>query len=91
MNMNVRVEGMVELVLERLVELGYFKSKNDIIRMGILEVAKEYNILPTPKEVEEYLLARKMGKIHAGIKSGKVKVRRIAELKKKSPELARLE
>ena len=36
---------------------------------------------------EEYLLAKKMGKIHAGIKSGKVKVRKISELKKKSPEL----
>jgi Arc/MetJ-type ribon-helix-helix transcriptional regulator len=91
MNMNVRLFGASELVLERLIELGYFKSKNEAIRVGLFELAKEYKVLPTKQEIEDYLVARRMDRAMRDIKSGKTRVYTASEIKKKYPELAALD
>ena len=89
--MNVRLFGASELVLERLIELGYFKSKNEAIRVGLFELAKEYKVLPTKQEIEDYLVVRKMKSIDKDIKAGKRKTYTVSDVKKKYPELAGLE
>ena len=59
MNMNVRLEGMSETILDKLIELGYFKSKNDAIRVGLVELAIKYNVMPTKEEIEDYYYSMK--------------------------------
>ena len=50
----VRLEGAPEVSLEKMIKLGYFKSKNEAIRVGIMEVAKNYNLLPAEQEIKEF-------------------------------------
>ncbi len=42
----VRLDGAVEQALENLLEAGYFKTRAEAIRAGILSVAKEYGSMP---------------------------------------------
>lgn len=41
----VRLDGIVEDILNELVQTGYFKTKTEALRAGILELGKEYHIL----------------------------------------------
>jgi Arc/MetJ-type ribon-helix-helix transcriptional regulator len=70
----VRLDGAVADVLERLVDLGYFRTRSEAIRVGVLELGKEFNVLRNPQELEDLMAARKMKKVDAEIKSGKRKV-----------------
>ena len=79
----VRFEGAQELILEKLTELGIFKTRSEVIRAGILELGKEYNIFKDAKDLEDELVARKMKRISAEIKKGKVKVFTEEQVKKK--------
>ncbi len=76
----VRFEGAVGMVLERLVELGYFKTKSEAIRAGVLELGKEYNLLKNPKELEEALVIRRVQRIDREIDAGKRKLVPLAEV-----------
>lgn len=67
----VRLDGAVEQVLERLVGAGFFKTRSEAIRAGILELGKEYGALKTPQEIEDELVVAKVRQIDAEIKSGK--------------------
>lgn len=42
----VRIEGAVESALENMVAQGYFKTRAEAIRAGIMAVAKEYGAMP---------------------------------------------
>ena len=46
----VRLSGIVEDILEELVDAGYFKTKSEAIRAGVLELGKEYHILEELRE-----------------------------------------
>ena len=46
----VRLEGVVEKILERLVDAGYYKTKSEAIRAGILELGKEYSLVGNEAE-----------------------------------------
>jgi len=70
----VRLDGAVADVLERLVDLGYFRTRSEAIRVGVLELGKEFNVLRNPQELEDMMAARKMKQVDAEIKSGKRKV-----------------
>ena len=70
----VRLDGAVADVLERLVGLGYFRTRSEAIRVGVLELGKEFNVLRDPQELEDMMAAAKMEKIDAEVKSGKRKV-----------------
>jgi Arc/MetJ-type ribon-helix-helix transcriptional regulator len=50
----VRFEGVIENVLDELVKAGYFKTKSEAIRAGILELGKEYNILDDLRQDLKY-------------------------------------
>ena len=42
----VRLEGAVESALENLIAQGFFKTRAEAIRAGILSLAKEYGAMP---------------------------------------------
>ncbi|PIU21702.1 MAG: hypothetical protein COT15_00830 [Candidatus Diapherotrites archaeon CG08_land_8_20_14_0_20_34_12] len=67
----VRVEGAQEFILGKLVELGIFKTRSEVIRAGILELGKEYGVFANIKDLESELAARKMQKINSEVASGK--------------------
>jgi Arc/MetJ-type ribon-helix-helix transcriptional regulator len=79
----VRFEGAQELIIERLVGLGLFKTKSEVIRAGILELGKEYKVIGEIKEIEDELAVKKMQKISNEINEGKRKVFTEEEVKKK--------
>lgn len=80
----VRLDGAVALTLEKLVELGYFKTKSEAIRAGVLELGKEYNLLKTPAELEAELVIRKVEQIDKEIDEGKRKTYTLDEVLKES-------
>jgi Arc/MetJ-type ribon-helix-helix transcriptional regulator len=45
----VRLEGAVESALESLIAQGFFKTRAEAIRAGILSLAKEYGAMPQGK------------------------------------------
>ena len=77
----VRLEGAVEAILEELVKKGFYKTKSEAIRAGILELGREY----IPKsEFERKLVSEKIKRIDVRIKKGKVKLAALAEMAKKT-------
>lgn len=84
MEVMVRLDRAVEDVVERLVDYGYFKTRSEAIRAGLLELGKEYKVLPTPQEIEDELAVRKMQKIDENVRSGKIKLVPLEEVLKKS-------
>ncbi len=73
----VRLRGAPEIVLERLIEKGFFESKSDAIRMGLILLGKELGLLD-----EEELVGRKLEKLEKRRKKGKLKVVDWREIKK---------
>jgi len=66
----VRLERMQEKIIEKLLEQGYYKTKSEAIRAGILELGKEHS---TIKQIENELVIKKMKKISKEIEEGKIK------------------
>ena len=83
----VRLEGAVEILLKKMIELGYFKTKNEAIRAGILELAKEYKVFKSSEELEDEIAVRKMQKLDEEINSGKRKLVTMADVKKKYKDI----
>lgn len=65
----VRFGGIVEEVLNELLHAGYFKTKAEAIRAGVLGLGKEYNILNELRSDLKYAQ-----EIDWEIKSGKIKL-----------------
>lgn len=70
----VHLDGSVEETLKRLVEAGFFKTKAEAVRAGILELGKEYCVVKTREELMDELAVAKMQKIDEEIKQGKRRV-----------------
>jgi Arc/MetJ-type ribon-helix-helix transcriptional regulator len=82
-NVLVRIESAQELIIDKLVSLGVFKTKSEAIRASIMQLAKEYKLFENAGELEEGLLvAKKMAKISMEIKAGKRKVFSEEDVKK---------
>jgi len=64
----VRIEGAVENVLERLIEEGYYKTKAEAIRAGILELGREYSLIGGR---EAGLVSRKIDEMEEEVRSGR--------------------
>lgn len=65
MRMSVSTDGFIDLVLNKAVELGIAKTKNEALRMGVLSFNKEYGIV---KDIELELVAKKLEKEEAEMK-----------------------
>jgi len=68
MQMLVRMDGMVEKVLERLVVDGYYKTRAEAVRAGILEIGREYAIIGNK---EPALVSKRISQMQSEVKSGK--------------------
>ena len=79
----VKMDGVPEDVLEILLERGYFKTKAEVIRAGVLGLGEKYGVFRTPEELERNLVALKIKKEEAEIKAKKKKYLSEAEVKKK--------
>ena len=58
----VRLGGMPEEILNKLIKKGYFKTKTEAIRAGILELGKEYALIASPAFYREKLLRQIEGR-----------------------------
>jgi len=79
----VRFDGAQEVILNKLTELGIFKTKSEAIRAGLLGLGKEYKVFESIADLEDELAVRKMAKIGKEVKKGKRKVFSEAQVKKK--------
>lgn len=79
----VHLDGSVEDTLKRLVEAGFFKTKAEAVRAGILELGKEYHVVKSREELLDELAVAKMQRLDEKIKSGKRKTFTEAEMRKK--------
>lgn len=57
--------------MDRLVREGFFKTKSEAVRAGILGLGKEYDLVIKP--ITDARAIKKLKKIEAEIKSGKRK------------------
>lgn len=76
----LQYEGGVESAVERLLQLGIFKSKADIFRMGAMELASKYGLVKTEEEVVEEMMHKDAEPALRRLKSGKAKLHRLSEI-----------
>ncbi len=79
----VKMSGVPEDVLNILIGNGYFKTKSEAIRAGILQLGKEYDVLKNPSEMEKELIALKIIKEEKELKKKKLKNLSEEEVKEK--------
>ncbi len=79
----LRLKPAQEFILEKLIEVGIFKTRSEAIRAGILELGKEYGVFKSVRELEDALVVRKMQKISQEIQEGKIKLFSKEEVRKK--------
>ncbi|MBN1941191.1 MAG: hypothetical protein JW772_03340 [Candidatus Diapherotrites archaeon] len=79
----VRLGPAQELVVEKLTKAGVFKTRSEVIRAGILELGKEFNVFKNFQELEDELAFRKAKQVSDEIDAGKRKVFTEEEVKKK--------
>ncbi|MEK6957975.1 MAG: hypothetical protein AABW99_03285 [archaeon] len=79
----VRMEGAQELIVDKLTKNGFYKTRSEAIRAGILELGRKHKVFGSAKEIEEELALRKMKKISEEIKQGKRKELTEAQVKEK--------
>lgn len=80
--MVVRMDGMVESVLNKLVKKGYYKTKTEALRAGVLELGKEYALFGN----EDYLMSQKLAQLERQALAGKLKFTPLEEILKKYGE-----
>ena len=79
----IDLQGPQELIIEKALELGLYKTKAEAIRGAINDLGREYKIFKDAQGLEDELVARKMKQIDNEIKQGKRKVFSEEEVKKK--------
>ncbi|MFH0955356.1 MAG: hypothetical protein V1777_04605 [Candidatus Micrarchaeota archaeon] len=70
----VRFDAAQELIIERLTKSGLYKTRSEVIRQGVLELAKEHHVYKNLRELEDELAFRKAKQVSDEIDSGKRKV-----------------
>ena len=76
----VRLEGAVEQILKKLVRAGYYKTKAEAIRAGILELGREYSLVGRGQAA---LVAKRIEEMKAEVKAGRKRLISIDEVAKK--------
>jgi len=77
----VRLKGKQDEIIDNLVNEGYFNTKSEVIRAGILELYNKYFDNVTKEEVE---LVHKATKVEMKkLKDSKTKLSSLDDLKKK--------
>ena len=76
-----RFDGAAEVILNKLVDKKYYRTKSEAIRAGVLELGLRWNLSP---EGEDELVIRKMKQVSAEVKAGKKKTYTLEEVVKKA-------
>ncbi len=79
----VHLDGEVEKTLRRLVETGFFKTKAEAVRAGILEMGRDYYVVKSKDELMDELALQKMQRMELEIKAGKRRVYSEAEVRRR--------
>jgi len=84
----VRLKGKQAKYLSDFIEQGYYTTKSEVVRAGILELAQKHKVEEAKPSKEEVILvnraiAREMDKI----KKGKTKTYTLEEVLKKYPDM----
>ncbi|MBI5159325.1 hypothetical protein HY992_04350 [Candidatus Micrarchaeota archaeon] len=72
----VRLSGVVETILGELVQRGFFKTKSEAIRAGVLGLGKEYHLLEELQS--DFAYAKEFDR---RVKSGELELGTESELK----------
>jgi len=76
----LQYDGSVEEAVERLLQLGAFKSKAEIFRLGAMELAAKYGMVKSKEEVIEEMMYNDAKPALRRLKAGKARLRRISEI-----------
>ena len=79
----VKLSGVSETVLSELIKQGYYKTKTEAIRAGILGLGKEYDLIPSNRRKELEMVADKMIWQDAEMKRKRLKYLTHEDVKKK--------
>ena len=77
----VRLEGKVEQLLEELVGEGYYKTKAEAIRAGIIELGREFSLIGGR---EARMVSMRIREMKDDVKSGRKKLVGIEAVAKKA-------
>ena len=58
----IKMQGVPEEVLQVLIRRGYFKTKTEAIRAGVLTLGEKYGISMSPEDLEHSLVVLKIKK-----------------------------
>ena len=70
----VHLDGAVEETLNLLLEAGFFKTKAEVVRTGILKLGEQYHSVKTREEFLDELAVKKMEQLDEEVKKGKRKL-----------------
>ena len=56
----VHLNGAVEKTLQRLVQTGFFKTKSEAVRVGILKLGKEYQVIKSREELKQMVMGGRL-------------------------------
>ena len=76
----LQYDNAVELAVERLIQMGIFKSKADIFRVGAMELAAKYGAVKTQEEVIDEMMLQEAENSYKKAKTGKGRFYRLEEL-----------
>jgi len=76
----LQYEGSVEEAVDRLLQLGVFKSKADIFRVGAMELAAKYGLVKSEEEVIEEMMYKDAEPALRKLKAGKARLHRIEQV-----------
>ena len=76
----LQYEGSVEKAVDRLLQLGVFKSKADIFRVGAMELAAKYGVVKSEEEVIEEMMYADAEPALRRLRAGKAKLHRVSEI-----------
>ncbi len=79
----VKMQGMPEIVLTTLLKKGYYKTKTEAIRAGVLSLGEKYKVLEELHEQELNLVALKIKHEEQKMKQKNKKLLSEEEVKKK--------
>jgi Arc/MetJ-type ribon-helix-helix transcriptional regulator len=78
----VGLQGPQELILEKVVNLGIFKTKSEAIRSAVNQLGKDHKLFKDAQALEDELVLRKMIQVDNEVKQGKRKILSEKEVKK---------
>jgi len=76
----LQYDGSVEEAVDRLLQLGVFKFKADIFRVGAMELAAKYGLVKTKEEVIEEMMYKDAEPALRKLKAGKARLHRIEQI-----------